>query len=99
MSILRGFLFCLLALGLTTLPASADVLLIDGEPKVVERADQPTRGMHQQTVVSRFGEPETRHEAVGEPPISRWDYGDYSVFLEGPFVIHTVVRKEVSESR
>jgi hypothetical protein len=99
MSILRGFLPCLLVLGLITLPISADVLLIDGEPRVVERAEQPTRGMHERTVLTRFGEPGTRHDAVGEPPISRWDYNDYSVFFEGPFVIHTVVRKEVSESR
>jgi hypothetical protein len=31
---------------------------------------------------------------VGEPPISRWDYPAYSVFFEGPFVIHTVVVRQ-----
>jgi hypothetical protein len=99
MPILRGFLPCLLATGLIVVPASADVLMLDGEPVVVERADQPNRGMHERTVVSRFGEPDQRHPAVGEPPISRWDYPGYSVFFEGPFVIHTVVRQQNSSAR
>jgi hypothetical protein len=99
MSILRGLLFSLLALGLTTLPATADVLLMNGNPMVVELGDQPSRGMHERTVLSRFGEPVRRHGAVGEPPISRWDYGDYSVFFEGPFVIHTVVRSQDGDPR
>lgn len=99
MSIVRGFLFGLSALVLASLPVTADVLLIDGKPVVVEKSEQPTRGMHERTVVSRFGEPETRHPAVGEPPISRWDYNGYSVFFEGPFVIHTVVRGERPSAR
>lgn len=99
MPILRGFLFSLLALGLTALPASADVLLMDGKPVVVEQGDQPARGMHERTVLTRFGEPDARHAPVGDPPIGRWDYRDYSVFFEGPFVIHTVVRTRDSASR
>lgn len=99
MSILHGLLFSLLALGLSTLPATADVLLMNGKPMVVELSDQPARGMHERTVLSRFGEPVTRHGAVGEPPISRWDYSDYSVFFEGPFVIHTVVRGQDGDPR
>lgn len=99
MSIVRGFLFCLTAVALTTLPASADVLLLNGDPVVVERDDQPGRGMHERTVLNRFGEPESRQPAVGDPPISRWDYHDYSVFFEGSFVIHTVVRDRDDASR
>jgi len=42
-------------------------------------------------VEAKFGVPATRHEAVGEPPISRWDYHGYTVFFEKDRVIHTVV--------
>jgi len=100
MTIVRGFLLGLSALVLlATLPASADVLIMEGKPVVVERADQPTRGMHERTVISRFGEPEARHPAVGQPPISRWDFDGYSVFFEGPYVLHTVVGTQRPDTR
>ncbi|MCG5493147.1 hypothetical protein [Ectothiorhodospira variabilis] len=72
--------------------ASADILMLpSGQPQVLEKPEQPVRGMHQRTVVQRFGEPLTRHPTVGQPPITRWDYDGFSVVFEGHHVIHTVV--------
>jgi len=65
----------------------------DGDQVMVRESDiaRPHRGMTMQAVQAKFGAPATRHEAVGEPPISRWDYQGYSVFFEKDRVIHTVV--------
>ncbi len=76
-----------------TAPALADVVKIGaGKPVVVQKPDQPTRGMSQNQVISRFGEPQNKHAAVGEPPIIRWDYAGYSVYFEGNYVLHAVDR-------
>ncbi len=51
----------------------------------------PPRGLTKTRVLLRFGEPDRRHEPVGTPPITRWDYGDFSVFFERDLVLHSVV--------
>jgi hypothetical protein len=55
---------------------------------------RPKRGMHMTQVERQFGAPTTRHPAVGghrHPPITRWDYPEFSVFFEHDIVIHSVV--------
>jgi hypothetical protein len=52
---------------------------------------RPTRGMRMTQVERKFGDPVTRHAAVGRPPITRWDYPAFSVFFERDIVLHTVV--------
>ncbi len=55
--------------------------------------DQPTRGMSEQSVAARFGEPVTKVAAVGDPPISRWEYPGFIVYFEYDRVIHAVVKR------
>lgn len=72
--------------------ARAETVVVDGQ--VIVRASdlpRPARGLTMQQVEARFGAPATRHEAVGEPPITRWDYAGYSVFFERDRVVDTVV--------
>jgi hypothetical protein len=47
--------------------------------------------MTMHAVETKFGAPQERHGAVGEPPISRWDYPGFKVFFEKDRVIHAVV--------
>jgi hypothetical protein len=79
-------------LGLTALtPAvGADVLLIK-EVRQVERMDLPQNGLSKADVEARFGTPEIKHEPVGDPPITRWQYGDYSVYFEFETVLFSVL--------
>jgi len=42
-------------------------------------------------VEARFGQPANRHSAVGQPPITRWDYPGFAVYFEHQYVIHAVV--------
>lgn len=76
-----------------------DVLIIeeDVNPGTSERAPRrsdvrvPTRGMDKENVRNIFGEPNREHAPVGDPPITRWDYADYSVFFEYDKVLHSVI--------
>lgn len=84
------------ALALFVAPSlMADVLLIDAiqsEPlNSQEGLPRPTRGMTMEQVKARFGEPTVEYPWVGKPPITRWDYAQYSVFFEHQYVLTSVV--------
>lgn len=53
-------------------------------------ADQPTREMTMQQVKAQFGAPASIKPAVGNPPITRWVYPDYTVYFEGNLTLDTV---------
>ena len=87
MPILRILL--LFALGAAT-PALAETLSTDtGNPAAA--GDRPNRGSTMTAVQGRFGEPTERHATVGNPPISRWDYPQFSVYFENDRVLHSVL--------
>ena len=50
----------------------------------------PGRGDSKNLVLDRFGLADEEHPAVGQPPISRWDYREFSVYFEGDRVINSV---------
>jgi hypothetical protein len=45
-------------------------------------------------VEQTFGVPEAKFPAVGDPPITRWNYPEFSVFFEFDKVIHSVVKRD-----
>ncbi len=51
---------------------------------------KPRSGMSMDQVQAEFGSPNQQVPAVGEPPISRWVYGAYTVYFENSHVIHSV---------
>lgn len=53
----------------------------------------PGRGMSMDQVESLFGAPTDRVERVGQPPISRWIYGNFTVYFEDDIVLHAVTHK------
>ena len=72
--------------------AGADTLQMDGTTPNASSA-RPSRGMTQAGVESRYGSPVARVAAVGDPPISRWEYKDFIVFFEYDRVIHSVKKR------
>ncbi|MCH8117535.1 MAG: hypothetical protein IIA78_05375 [Proteobacteria bacterium] len=72
--------------------AHADTLQMDGIVTDAE-SPRPTRGMTQSNVESSFGSPVSRKAAVGDPPISSWEYQGFVVFFEYDRVIHAVVKR------
>lgn len=90
-SSLRVIIFLLL-LGCVSI-ASAETLVIPiGSQADRERAGVlPSLGMKRAEVRDRWGEPLRRYGAVGNPPISRWEYAEFEVYFEYDHVIHAVV--------
>ncbi len=79
--------------------AQAEVLLLDGIRAEAATADaRPTRGMTMARVEAKFGAPLRKHAAVGQPPITRWDYADFSVYFEYKYVIHAVPAHEAGQA-
>jgi hypothetical protein len=71
--------------------AVAETLVVNDQLTVAPTdVVRPARGSTMQTVEARFGAPQARHDAVGKPPITRWDYPGFSVFFEHQRVIHAV---------
>lgn len=70
-------------------PVAADELKMAPAPEA--NRDRPTRGMSMEKVEASYGSPARRVQAVGEPPITRWEYPGFVVYFEHNLVIHTVI--------
>jgi hypothetical protein len=44
-------------------------------------------------VQANFGAPSTQQAAIGEPPITRWDYSGFVVYLKHDVVLHAVATR------
>jgi hypothetical protein len=74
--------------------ANADTLLIDGvERAETDRTERPARGESKARVEERFGAPSEMVAAIGDPPISRWVYPEFTVYFEFDHVVHAVPRR------
>ncbi len=61
------------------------------EKNMSSSAIVPIRGDSQSRVKREFGAPFHMHKPKGTPPISRWDFEEFSVYFESGIVIHTVL--------
>lgn len=81
----------LMLLGLAACPLSAETLLVDDQVQVRPVSiELPKRGSSMTAVEAKFGAPKARHAAIGDPPITRWDYESFSVYFEHQHVVHAV---------
>jgi len=87
----------LFTFGLYTSALHAEVLLIEaiaGEPvNSSEGLMRPSRGMTMDRVRKKFGDPSNESAAVGEPPITSWEYPGYTVYFEYQHVLTSVVHR------
>ena len=82
----------LLATVLASGLAAAETIAVDNGIAVKQSdVPTPTRGMTMDQVAGKFGAPATKIPAVGQPPISRWEYPGFVVYFERDHVIHSVV--------
>ena len=73
--------------------AGAQNLDMEGTQPVAD-GSRPMRGQTAESVESRFGTPDAKVAAIGDPPISRWEYKDFVVFFEYDRVIHAVTKRK-----
>ncbi len=89
---------CLAVIVTATLSALSTVY---AESLIIENIDKssaalterPNRGMSMETVESKWGKPAVKRNAIGEPPISRWEYPTFVVYFEYSNVIHAVATR------
>ena len=84
---------------LLVIPISqADKLLIEGinsePPNLLKGIPRPKNGMKMQRVKEVFDAPKQTSKPVGNPPIIRWTYDEFTVYFENNIVINTVVNKK-----
>lgn len=94
----------LLSLALCAAPALADTLDMPAPAAAAPSAAEtgkapydvelPSRGMSMSSVEKQFGRPITKIAPVGEPPIARWVYPDYTVYFEGKYALHAVLHHD-----
>lgn len=77
--------------GVSMVPAvQAEELKMTTAPQ--SSTNQPARGSSMAKVEAQFGQPSNRVPAVGNPPITRWEYPDFIVYFEHNLVLHSVVK-------
>ena len=59
----------------------------------------PTTGATKAQVKNQYGEPLKENPAKGKPPISNWEYAEFTVYFENDHVIHSVVKPKLHESK
>lgn len=79
------------------LPCLADTLLIE-RVQAGAHASLPKRGNSMSQVEAQFGAPQRKFAAVGggshsTPPITRWQYDNFSVYFEFSHVVDAVLNK------
>ncbi len=81
-----------LVLVLPAAPLHAEVLNLppDTGDESGDWVKMPARGMTMKKVRMWFGEPVKQYPAVGDPPITRWEYPGYIVYFEYDRVIEAV---------
>ncbi|TBU93361.1 phosphodiesterase [Phytopseudomonas dryadis] len=75
---------------LLPLAARADTLQIPIGAQGAGHDLLPQHGQSKRSVLERFGLADEEHPAVGKPPITRWDYREFSVYFEYDHVLDSV---------
>jgi hypothetical protein len=89
---MRSGIYLLLVGSSILMPAAnaGDNLVIPGHVATAETQVMPHRGRTMDQVLEDFGEPDSRHGPVGEPPITEWIYGSFRVYFEHDIVLHSI---------
>ena len=88
-------IFCLFTVA--TAQAEQIVVPVGQQAAYNQHLNRPKTGISKARVLEKYGEPNRRNPAVGDPPISSWDYDKFTVFFEYDHVIHSVLKVEMKQ--
>jgi hypothetical protein len=60
---------------------------------------RPATGVTKAQVKNQFGTPVKENAPKGNPPISTWEYAEFTVYFENDHVIYSVVKPKLHESK
>lgn len=89
-SMIKSLMLSAILLGFN--PLHADTLQMPESVPQDVSIQVPGRGMTMTAVEEKFGSPEAKYDEVGNPPITRWDYPQFSVYFEYQYVLHSVIK-------
>lgn len=81
-----------LKLSIANVHAEVIQVPIASQASDLQSVARPERGSSREAVIAEFGNAIAVGPAVGDPPISRWEYQDFYVYFEYEHVIHTVLK-------
>jgi len=91
MNTLRKLTLFALVFGFTGI-AGADTLDMDGTD-AEKSSVGPSSGLTQESVEATYGSPNSKKAAIGDPPISSWEYDGFIVYFEFDRVVHSVKKR------
>ncbi|GGY70979.1 hypothetical protein GCM10011613_14410 [Cellvibrio zantedeschiae] len=65
----------------------------------LQQVARPATGLSKTQVKSQYGEPKQENPAKGKPPISSWEYAEFTVYFENDHVIHSVIKPVLHEEK
>lgn len=76
--------------------AHAEVITLPVGQQTAANADieRPERGQTKAQVEAAYGAPRAMVDPVGDPPITSWEYADFTVFFEYDLVLHSVLKHQ-----
>jgi hypothetical protein len=87
----HGFAFTFVCT-LMIAPSVSEELAVPLISSTVEITQVPERGVLMPVVEEKYGSPDSRSNAVGEPPITAWHYSGFVVYFENERVLHSVIK-------
>ncbi|MEE8057096.1 MAG: hypothetical protein V3T17_04580 [Pseudomonadales bacterium] len=74
--------------------SQADIIVtpIANQGSYLGSISTPVTGEKQTVIRARYGQPNAVSGPFGEPPITRWNYTDFTVYFDTGVVIHSVLK-------
>lgn len=90
----QAMLFVITLFCSTTVLSQTLEISVSKQAPDLQNIERPVNGMDKNSVENRFGPPTEMTAPVGDPPISKWIYNDFTVYFEYNTVLHSVLRHQ-----
>ncbi len=89
--------FSLALVGASATSVAETVAIPLGQQGKAWQVETPRTGVTKEAVEAQYGSPLDTQGPVGEPPITTWEYEQFTVYFEYNHVIHAVVKHNANK--